>query len=169
VFEGIDAADEPTVESLVHILQRPGWLRLPLLLTIRDRPQGRAAELINLIRQTSHNEGITEMGVDVPAPRRRPPLRGNRCRPTRFACCGLGLSVGQHLKQSWSPDCSMSRSRLCWNGCRRPRMWALRRLTGGTRGSRCLPKPLSCSEVECCRHSSTSGTRDSVRCSAADG
>src|SRR4029450_6157144 len=44
-FEAIDAADEATVETIAHILQRPGWLRLPLLFTMRGIPQGRGAGL----------------------------------------------------------------------------------------------------------------------------
>src|SRR5215813_4763645 len=72
VFEGIDAADEPTVESLVHILQRSGWLRLPLLLTVRGRPQGRVSELISLIRRTSPNDSVIERGVDVSVPEASP-------------------------------------------------------------------------------------------------
>src|SRR5262245_55848960 len=45
-FEAIDAADEATVDTLAQILQRPGWLRLPLLFTVRGMPQGRVAELV---------------------------------------------------------------------------------------------------------------------------
>src|SRR5712691_10552461 len=40
-FEAIDTADEATMETLAHILQRVGWLRLPLLLTMRGTPRGR--------------------------------------------------------------------------------------------------------------------------------
>jgi hypothetical protein len=43
-FEAIDAADEATIATLAQILQRPGWLRLPLLLTARSTPQGRGAQ-----------------------------------------------------------------------------------------------------------------------------
>ncbi len=48
-FETIDAADVASLETLSQILQRPGWLRLPLLLTVRGTPQGRVAELIYLL------------------------------------------------------------------------------------------------------------------------
>jgi tetratricopeptide (TPR) repeat protein len=53
-FEAIDAADEATVATLSQILQRSGWLRLPLLLTVRGTPQGRVAELVYLLY---HEEG----------------------------------------------------------------------------------------------------------------
>jgi tetratricopeptide (TPR) repeat protein len=50
-FEAIDAADDATVETMAHILQRPGWLRLPLLFTMRGIPQGRVAELVYLLHR----------------------------------------------------------------------------------------------------------------------
>ena len=50
-FEAIDAADEATVETMAQILQRPGWLRLPLLFTMRGIPQGRVAELVYLLHR----------------------------------------------------------------------------------------------------------------------
>jgi hypothetical protein len=54
-FESIDAADEATVATLAQILKRPGWLRLPLLLTVRGTPQGLVAELIYLL---CHEDGV---------------------------------------------------------------------------------------------------------------
>jgi tetratricopeptide (TPR) repeat protein len=62
MFEAIDAADMATVESLTRILSRPGWLRLPLLLTVRGEPQGPVTELINLMRQAHGDAGIFEIG-----------------------------------------------------------------------------------------------------------
>jgi tetratricopeptide (TPR) repeat protein len=50
-FEAIDAADAATVETIAQILQRPGWLRLPLLFTMRGIPQGRVAELMYLLHR----------------------------------------------------------------------------------------------------------------------
>ena len=49
--EAIDAADEATVETIAQMLQRPGWLRLPLLFTLRGLPQGRVAELMYLLHR----------------------------------------------------------------------------------------------------------------------
>ena len=48
------------------ILRRPGWLRLPLLLTVRDTPQGPVAELINLMRQGHADVGIFEVDGSTP-------------------------------------------------------------------------------------------------------
>jgi tetratricopeptide (TPR) repeat protein len=50
-FEAIDAADAATVETIAQILQRPGWLHLPLLFTMRGVPQGRVAELVYLLHR----------------------------------------------------------------------------------------------------------------------
>jgi tetratricopeptide (TPR) repeat protein len=65
IFEAVDAADVPTLESFARLLQRPGWLRLPLLLTVRGVPQGPVAELINLMRQAHADAGIFEIGGDI--------------------------------------------------------------------------------------------------------
>ena len=67
MFESIDAADVATLESLARILGRPGWLRLPLLLTLRGVPQGPVEELIKLIRQGYAEAGIFEMNEPAPA------------------------------------------------------------------------------------------------------
>ena len=61
-FEAIDAADEATIATLAQILQRPGWLRLPLLLTARSTPQGRGAELA----ETEHLLARLPLHVQVP-------------------------------------------------------------------------------------------------------
>ena len=50
-FEAIDAADEGSVDTIAQILQRPGWLRLPLLFTLYGIPQGRVAELVYLLHR----------------------------------------------------------------------------------------------------------------------
>ncbi|MGE3537020.1 MAG: tetratricopeptide repeat protein [Candidatus Tectimicrobiota bacterium] len=60
VFEAIDQADETTVLTLSQLLQRPGMLPLPLLLTIHSTPQGRIAELIYLI---CRDEGAVAMST----------------------------------------------------------------------------------------------------------
>jgi tetratricopeptide (TPR) repeat protein len=93
-FEGIDAADEPTVESLIQILQRSGWLRLQLVLTVRGRPQGRVAELLNLIRQTGQNGGITEMGVDISAPEAPTPFAWESLPPDVVRVLRAGAVCG---------------------------------------------------------------------------
>jgi tetratricopeptide (TPR) repeat protein len=67
VFEAIDAADTTTVETLAQMLRRSGWLRLPLLLTVRGIPQGAVAELISLMRQVHGEATVMDVGVDTPA------------------------------------------------------------------------------------------------------
>ena len=66
MFEAVDAADAATLESLTRILRRPGWLRLPLILTMHDAPQGPAAELITLMQQSHPDAGIFEIGGNTP-------------------------------------------------------------------------------------------------------
>jgi tetratricopeptide (TPR) repeat protein len=65
VFEAIDTADEPTVATLIQILQRPGWLRLPLVLTVRGMPQGRVAELVALVRREDTEKAVLEIADDT--------------------------------------------------------------------------------------------------------
>jgi tetratricopeptide (TPR) repeat protein len=65
-FEAIDAADDATVDTLVQIFKRPGWLRLPLLLTVRGTPQGLVAELIYLVCHDDDNAAIMAVEGDAP-------------------------------------------------------------------------------------------------------
>jgi tetratricopeptide (TPR) repeat protein len=57
-FEAIDAADTGTVETMAHILQRPGWLRLPVLFTMGGLPQGRVAELVYLLHRADGTSAV---------------------------------------------------------------------------------------------------------------
>jgi tetratricopeptide (TPR) repeat protein len=66
-FAAIDAADEATVDTLAQILQRPGWLRLPLLFTVRSVPQGRVAELIYLVHREEGEAAVIEIAGETPA------------------------------------------------------------------------------------------------------
>jgi hypothetical protein len=74
VFEAIDAADAATVESLTQVLRRPGWLRLPLLLTVHGMPQGPVAALIDLMRQAYGDAAVIESGGEVLAGEDAAPL-----------------------------------------------------------------------------------------------
>ena len=65
-FEAIDAADEATIATLAQILQRPGWLRLPLLLTARSTPQGRGAELVYLLYHEDGEAAVIEIEGEAP-------------------------------------------------------------------------------------------------------
>ena len=52
------------MKTLAQMLQRPGWLRLPLLFTMRGAPQGLVTELLYLL---CHDEGhavVIEMASD---------------------------------------------------------------------------------------------------------
>jgi tetratricopeptide (TPR) repeat protein len=64
-FEAIDAADAATVETLAQILQRPGWLRLPLLFTMRGVPQGRVAELVYLLHRDDGEAAVMAIEDDA--------------------------------------------------------------------------------------------------------
>lgn len=47
VLDGLEAADEATVQALRDIVEREGWLRLPLVLTVHQAPaEGPLAELL---------------------------------------------------------------------------------------------------------------------------
>lgn len=51
VFEVVDAADEATLGALRHIVTRPGWLELPVVLSFRSaEPSGAAAALLDALR-----------------------------------------------------------------------------------------------------------------------
>lgn len=63
-FEAIDVADEATVKTLAQMLQRPGWLRLPLLFTMRGAPQGLVTELLYLLCHEEGNAVVIEMASD---------------------------------------------------------------------------------------------------------
>jgi len=67
VFETIDAADEPTLATLIQILQRPGWLRLPLLFTMRGTPQGRVIDLVTLLRSEDATHAVMEIAGVAPS------------------------------------------------------------------------------------------------------
>jgi tetratricopeptide (TPR) repeat protein len=60
-FESIDLADEVTLTALAQILRYPGWLQLPLLLTLHGTPQGLVAELMYLLCRDDGNEALIEM------------------------------------------------------------------------------------------------------------
>ena len=61
----MDAADDITVDTLVQILKRPGWLRLPLLVTVRGTPQGLVAELIYLLCHEDGDAAVVEVAGDT--------------------------------------------------------------------------------------------------------
>ena len=64
-FEAIDAADEATVATLAQILQRPGWLRVPLLFTVRGIPQGQVAELVYLLHHADGEDAVIDIADEA--------------------------------------------------------------------------------------------------------
>ena len=65
-FEAINMADEATVDSIAQILQRPGWLRLPLLLTVHGIPQGRVVELVYLLQRDEGEAAVVAIKDEAP-------------------------------------------------------------------------------------------------------
>lgn len=60
LFESIDSTDEATIATLVQILRRPNWLRLPLIFTLQSAPQGPVADLLTILRTTDSDEVLIE-------------------------------------------------------------------------------------------------------------
>lgn len=59
VFDAVDAADDITLALLARIVQRPGWLRMPLLLVFRHPVQGGpAAQLLDGLRAAGGPEAV---------------------------------------------------------------------------------------------------------------
>lgn len=73
-FEAIDAADTATLATLAQVLQRPGRLRLPLLLLARRAAQDRLAEIIYLLHHTDGEAAVVEIEDDQPPDEEAPPL-----------------------------------------------------------------------------------------------
>lgn len=53
LLEAVEVADEATLTMLRRILGRPGWLKLPLVLTFRTEPRGPALALLEMLRSTA--------------------------------------------------------------------------------------------------------------------
>ncbi|MCG8419012.1 MAG: hypothetical protein MJE77_13830 [Proteobacteria bacterium] len=65
VFDAADAADQATCQYLQRILERPGWLELPLILVVRDRePSSAAAQLIDTVRRIHGEDAIVAADED---------------------------------------------------------------------------------------------------------
>lgn len=60
-FETLNAADEATIMMLMQILRHPGWLRLPVILTIQCVIQGPISELIDALRRAAGDAAIIEL------------------------------------------------------------------------------------------------------------
>ena len=60
-FETLNAADEATIMMLMQILRHPGWLRLPMILTIQCVVQGSISELIDVLRRAAGDAAVIEL------------------------------------------------------------------------------------------------------------
>jgi chemotaxis protein histidine kinase CheA len=81
-LEAADSADPASLDMLRHILSRPGWLRLPVVLVMRAEPQSAAASaLVDAVRAFCGDDAVlgsapaaeaaspgTEAAVPDPAP-----------------------------------------------------------------------------------------------------
>lgn len=68
VFDAVELADASTVELLREIVARKGWLALPLVLAMRTRPTGRAAELLRALVVAEGPAAVVDVDEDVPVP-----------------------------------------------------------------------------------------------------
>lgn len=65
VFDAVDAADDATLEALLQILDRPGWLKVPLVLGFKSaEPSGLSNELLQAVTKAEGEEGT----LHAPAP-----------------------------------------------------------------------------------------------------
>ena len=61
VFDAFDAADEVTCTYLQRIIERPGWLELPLVLSLRELdPQSPAADVLSALRRAHGDAALVE-------------------------------------------------------------------------------------------------------------
>lgn len=71
VFDAVDAADDATLDTLRRMVSRPGWLRVPVILTFRTKDlAGRPAALLRALKE-SHGEEcilVAESVRSAPAP-----------------------------------------------------------------------------------------------------
>lgn len=60
-LEAVDLADPDTLTTLTNLLTKPGWLRLPLLLTVREADADPARELLTALRAAAGTEALLEI------------------------------------------------------------------------------------------------------------
>lgn len=67
VFDSIDAADDATLDSVRQIIDRPGWLKVPLVLGFKSTdPQGLALEVLQTLTKTEGEEAVLHAPVAAP-------------------------------------------------------------------------------------------------------
>ncbi len=61
VLDSIEAADPATLTAVRRIIERPGWLEMPLILGVREAARGgRVTALVEAMRETAGDEAILE-------------------------------------------------------------------------------------------------------------
>lgn len=61
VLEGVDGADDATLDTLGRLLAHPARVRLPLILAFRRPPEGPAADLLELMRSTLGADAVRDL------------------------------------------------------------------------------------------------------------
>ncbi len=70
VFEALDAADDATLEHLCRIIQRRGWLQIPLLLQFRKMPEsGPGVRVVEILRAVEGEQSVIEQAGEQPSER----------------------------------------------------------------------------------------------------
>ena len=65
VLDPVEAADPATIAALIRLIERPGWLKMPLVLGIRDRhPTGPAAALVAAVERAVGADAVLRFGGD---------------------------------------------------------------------------------------------------------
>lgn len=68
VLDPVEAADPATIAALIRLVERPGWLRMPLVLGFRVREPGLpAAGLVTTLERMAGADAILRVGPDDPA------------------------------------------------------------------------------------------------------
>lgn len=94
LFETLEAADAATLATLAQMLQRPGWLRLPLLITLRQTPQGRVAELVYLVCRDESAAALFEIAGEVPHCEEAVPFDWQQLPPAVLRVVRAGTVLG---------------------------------------------------------------------------
>lgn len=67
VLDSVDAADEASLDALKQILERPGWLKVPLVLGWKSaEPTGLALEVLNALTKTEGDEAVLHAPAQPP-------------------------------------------------------------------------------------------------------
>ena len=65
-FTAIDVLDSATRNTLIQLISRPQWLRLPLIMLARDGETGALAELADSVRSHFGADAVLHIPVDKP-------------------------------------------------------------------------------------------------------